>query len=49
VLSLAAALDLGSQDAAPPGRLVPWALLGLAGLLVSRLGPRRRRLEPAPT
>jgi Glycosyltransferase family 87 len=40
VLFLAAVLDLGSQTAAPPGRLVPLALLALAGLLVRELGGR---------
>src|SRR5450631_1319212 len=40
VLFLAAVLDLGAQAAAPPGRLVPWALLALAGLLVRELGGR---------
>jgi len=49
VLSLAIALDLGSQAAAPPGRLVPWALLGLAGLLTLDLRPRPGRLATAPT
>jgi hypothetical protein len=49
VLSLATALDLGSQTAAPPGRLVPWALLGLAGLLIWHLRLRSPRLAPAPT
>ncbi|HEY8755672.1 MAG TPA: glycosyltransferase 87 family protein [Candidatus Dormibacteraeota bacterium] len=44
VLSLAAALDLGAQSPAPPGRLVPWALLGLAGLLVWTLRPGPRGL-----
>jgi hypothetical protein len=33
VLCVASALDLGSQATAPPGRLVPWVLLGLAALL----------------
>jgi hypothetical protein len=47
LLSLAAAVDLGSQAAAPPGRLVPWALLGLAGLLIWNLRPRARRLRSA--
>lgn len=36
-LCLAAAIDLGSQTAAPPGRLVPLVLLGLAGALIWRL------------
>jgi hypothetical protein len=49
VLSLAVAVDLGAQGAAPPGRLVPWALLALAGLLVWQLGARRPRLAAAPT
>jgi alpha-1,2-mannosyltransferase len=40
VLFLAAVLDLGSQTTAPPGRLVPLALLVLAGLLVRELGGR---------
>jgi hypothetical protein len=48
VLSLAIALDLGSQAAAPPGRLVPWALLGLAGLLLWTLRPRSSHLRPRP-
>jgi Glycosyltransferase family 87 len=48
LLSLATALDLGAQQAAPPGRLVPWALLGLAALLLWQLGPRSRRLAAAP-
>jgi alpha-1,2-mannosyltransferase len=48
LLSLAAALDLGSQQAAPPGRLVPWVLLVLSALLMWRLGPRPRRLAPTP-
>ncbi len=50
LLSLATAVDLGADQAAPPGRLVPWVLLGLAVLLVRRLGPRiRGRLVVAPT
>ena len=49
VLSLATAVDLGADQAAPPGRLVPWALLGLACLLVWQLRPPARRLAPAPT
>jgi hypothetical protein len=47
LLSLAAAVDLGSQAAAPPGRLVPWALLGLAGLLIWNLRPGAPRLAAA--
>lgn len=34
VLGLAALFDLGSEAPAPPGRLVPWALLALAGVLI---------------
>lgn len=37
VLSLAAALDLGAEGTGPPGRLVPWALLGLAGVVAWQL------------
>lgn len=55
-LSLAAALDLGSSQPAPPGRLVPWALLALAALLLweVRSGGRRQHggapasLSPRP-
>jgi hypothetical protein len=50
LLSLTVALDLGADQAAPPGRLVPWALLGLASLVAWDLRPRqRRRLAVAPT
>ncbi len=42
VLSLAAALDLGSHQPAPPGRLVPWGLLALAALLMRSLGAGAR-------
>ena len=45
-LGVAAAFDLGRQEAAPPGRLVPWALIALAAaacLLV------RRQVVRAPT
>lgn len=44
VLSLTAALDLGAQGTGPPGRLVPWALLGLGGLVAWQL---RRPRAPA--
>jgi alpha-1,2-mannosyltransferase len=37
VLYLAAAIDLGSETAGPPGRLVPLVLLGLAGALIWQL------------
>ncbi len=47
VLSLTVAVDLGADGAAPPGRLVPWALLGLAGLIVWQLGPHRPSRRPA--
>jgi hypothetical protein len=43
VLSLTAALDLGAQGTGPPGRLVPWALLGLGGLVAWQL-----RRPPVP-
>ncbi|MDQ6847269.1 MAG: glycosyltransferase 87 family protein [Candidatus Dormibacteraeota bacterium] len=49
VLSLTTAVDLGADQAAPPGRLVPWALLALAGVLIWQLGPRRRSVVVAPT
>ncbi len=49
VLSLTVAVDLGADRAAPPGRLVPWALLALAGLVVRQLGPRRPALRVAAT
>jgi hypothetical protein len=49
VLSVAAALDLGAQSSAPPGRLVPWALVALAGLLGWQLWPRPAHLATAPT
>jgi hypothetical protein len=48
-VSLTAAVDLGSQQAAPPGRLVPIALLGAAALLIWQVRPRRRALAVAPT
>jgi hypothetical protein len=47
VLSLTVAIDLGADRPAPPGRLVPWALLALAGLLVWQLGLRRSHLRVA--
>ena len=34
-LCLAAGLDLGAESAAPPGRLVPWVLIGAAAWLAS--------------
>jgi hypothetical protein len=37
VLSLTLAVDLGADASAPPGRLVPWALLALAGVLAWQL------------
>jgi alpha-1,2-mannosyltransferase len=40
VLCVAGALDLGAQATAPPGRLVPWVLLGLAAMLVRDLRTR---------
>jgi hypothetical protein len=43
VLCAAAALDLGAQGPAPPGRLVPWALIAVAGAgswLSGRPSPR---------
>jgi hypothetical protein len=51
VLNLAALLDLGNASTAPPGRLVPLALVA-AGVLAARhcgVGPRprRRRAEVA--
>lgn len=49
-LAAAAALDLGEQGVGPPGRLVPWALLGLAGLVTWQLRrPPLPGLTPAPT
>jgi hypothetical protein len=48
-LSTAAAADLGATGAAPPGRLVPWALIALAAALSWRLHPRARVLASAPT
>jgi hypothetical protein len=47
VLSLAAAVDLGAEGTGPPGRLVPWALLGLAGVVAWQL--RRPRLPALAT
>lgn len=49
LLALAAAADIGSQQLAPPGRLVPWALIALAALLAWQLRPRPARLVAAPT
>jgi alpha-1,2-mannosyltransferase len=49
VLSLTAALDLGAQGVGPPGRLVPWALLGFAGLITWQLRPPATTLATAPT
>jgi hypothetical protein len=49
VVSLTVAIDLGSDQAAPPGRLVPWALLGVAGALAWRLASRRPVLATSPT
>jgi hypothetical protein len=49
LLALAAAVDIGSQQLAPPGRLVPWALIALAALLAWQLHPRPARLVAAPT
>ena len=49
VIALATAIDLGAQSPAPPGRLVPWALAGLAAILVWRVVPRPRQLRTAPT
>ena len=49
VLSLTVAVDLGADRAAPPGRLVPWALLALAGVLMWQLRPRPAALRTAPT
>ena len=46
-LALAAAVDLGSQQVGPPGRLVPWALVLLAAGLVRQLRQRPLRLVPA--
>ena len=46
VLSLATAVDLGADQAAPPGRVVPWVLLGLAGLLMWQLTPYAARIHP---
>jgi alpha-1,2-mannosyltransferase len=48
VLSLTAALDLGAQGVGPPGRLVPLALLGLAGLVTWQLRRPAGGLTPAP-
>jgi Glycosyltransferase family 87 len=48
-LCLTTAVDLGANEAAPPGRLVPWALLALAGALMWHLRPRARSLAVAPT
>jgi hypothetical protein len=50
LLAMAAALDLGEQGVGPPGRLVPWALLGLAGVVAWQLRPPRpRTMATAPT
>jgi hypothetical protein len=48
VLSLTVALDLGADSAAPPGRLVPWVLLALVGLLVAQLRMPHRARVAAP-
>lgn len=42
LLSVTSAIDLGADAAAPPGRLVPWALLAMAGVLAWRLLPHSR-------
>ena len=47
VLCLAAAIDLGSQTAAPPGRVVPLVLLGLAGALIWQLRSDHAEQIPA--
>ena len=44
MLAAAASFDLGAQGAAPPGRLVPWALLVVAAAAVWLCG----RLQTAP-
>ena len=49
VLSLATALDLGAEGTGPPGRLVPWALLGFAALITWQLRLRAATLATAPT
>jgi hypothetical protein len=49
VLCLATAVDLGADQAAPPGRVVPWALLALAGLLMWTLRPHTGLLAAAPS
>jgi hypothetical protein len=48
MLCLAAAIDLGSEAAAPPGRVVPWALLGMAGVLIWRLRRVRGAVPALP-
>ncbi len=40
LVSLATAVDLGADAPAPPGRLVPWALVALAGFLAWQRQPR---------
>jgi hypothetical protein len=48
LITLAARLDLGSDSPAPPGRLVPWALLlAAAAALASCLNLPARRTAPA--
>lgn len=47
LLCLAAAIDLGSQQPAPPGRLVPLVLAGLAGGVAWQVRRRRPRPQPA--
>ena len=49
LLCLATAIDLGAAAAAPPGRLVPWALLLLAAALAWQLRPRPLGMVTAPT
>jgi alpha-1,2-mannosyltransferase len=49
LLAAATALDLGQQQAAPPGRVVPLALLALSGLLMWHLRPRARALAVVAT
>ena len=48
-LCVATALDLGADQAAPPGRLVPWVLLALVGLVIRQLAPWRAPAVVAPT
>ncbi|HEX4579105.1 MAG TPA: glycosyltransferase family 87 protein [Candidatus Dormibacteraeota bacterium] len=50
LVAVAAALDLGQAGIGAPGRLVPWALLALAGLVTWQLRrPLDRTLAAAPT